>query len=528
MKQFAQLVAAVDQATQAEAKVNAMAAYLSSVGEEDKMWMLALFCQKRPKRSLKTDQLREWVAEYLAIPDWLIEVSYQSVGDLPETLSLLLPRPEEAREDHSLAFWMKQIQDLSRADPEDQKAFLFEAWKSLDANQRFVIHKLLTGGFRSSVPGKLLVKAISHSTGLAENAIANRLTGAWTPETTTYQDLFFSEDEADRLSRPYPFQSAGSIDSHPSDLGDLEAWQTEWQWEGIRVQLIKRGGELFLWSRGGELITEKVPEVQALAERIPDGTVIEGELLAVKDDMILPMSFLQARINKKTLAKKQLLDTPCLIMAFDLLEENGQDIRTLSLTERSQKLATLVSHVANPDILRFSEALSASSWEEIAERREEARDRQASGLMLRRKTSAYQAGPEQTDWWKWKVDPLTVEAVLIYAQRGRGPNTYSEYTFAVWNEEDTLVPVAKVTPGLEDSEMKEVNSWIKQHTVERFGPVRSVTGELVFEIAFEEIHHSKRHKSGVVVRSPRMLRWRKEKKASEADRLVFLKGLIQG
>lgn len=528
MKQFAQLVAAVDQTTQAEAKVNAMAAYLSSVGEEDRMWMLALFCQKRPKRSLKTAQLRTWVAEYLAMPDWLIEVSYQSVGDLTETLSLLLPPPEEAREDHSLTFWMKQIQDLSTIDPEDQKAFLFEAWKSLDAHERFVIHKLLTGGFRSSVPRKLLAKAVSHSTGLAENAIAHRLAGTWTAETTSYQELFFSEDEADRLSRSYPFQAVGLIDEFPTDLGEVEAWEVEWQWEGIRVQVIKRGGEFFLWSDGEELITEKVPEIQALEQSIPDGTVIEGELLAMKDDMILPLALLQARIKKKSLTKKQLLDTPCLIMAFDLLEENGQDIRSHTLEERRQKLAILIQHVANPDILRFSEALSASTWEELAEKKEEARDRQARGLMLRRKTSSYQAGPEQTDWWKWKVDPLTVEAVLIYAQRGRGPNTYSEYTFAVWNEEGTLVPVAKVAPGLEDSEMKEVNSWIKQHTVERFGPVRSVTGELVFEIAFEEIHHSKRHKSGLVVRNPQMLRWKRDKSAAEADRLIFLKGLING
>lgn len=528
MKQFARLVAAVDQASQTDVKVKAVAAFLSSVGEEDKMWMLALFCQKRPKRSLKTAQLRAWVAEYLAMPDWLIEVSYQSVGDLTETLSLLLPPPEEAREDHSLTFWMKQIQDLSTIDPEDQKAFLFEAWKSLDAHERFVIHKLLTGGFRSSVPQKLLVKAVSHSTGLAENAIAHRLAGTWTAETTNYQELFFSEDEADRLSRSYPFQAVGLIDEFPSDLGEVEAWEVEWQWEGIRVQVIKRGGEFFLWSDGEELITEKVPEIQALAERIPDGTVIDGELLAVNDDIILPVSFLQARIKKKSLTKKHLLDTPCLIMAFDLLEEHGQDIRSLSLIERRRKLATLIQYVGNPEVLRFSEALSVSSWEELAEKREEARDHQAGGLMIKRKISSYQADSEQKDWWTWKVDPLIVNAVLIYAQRGRGPNTYSEYTFAVWDEEGTLVPFAKVAPDLEAAEVKEINSWIKQNTVERFGPVRSVTGELVFEIAFEEINHSKRHKSGVVVRNPRMIRWIKEKKATEADQLVFLKGLIHG
>lgn len=528
MKQFARLIAEVSQTSKADRQVEAMVRFLSVVGEEDKLWMISLFCQKRPKRSVKTAQLRTWVAEYLAMPDWLIEVSYQSVGDLTETLSLLLPPPEEAREDHSLSFWMKQLQHVGSLKGEDQKAFLFEAWQSLDSGERFIFHKLLTGGFRSGVPRKLLVKAISRSTGLAENAVAHRVTGTWTVETTSYQELFFSEDEADELSRPYPFQAANVIEAFPSNLGEIEDWQAEWQWEGIRTQLIKRGGEFFLWSDGEELITEKVPEIQALAQGIPDGTVIEGGLLAFKEGKTLPFQQLQARLKKKTLTKKQLLDTPCVIMAFDLLEENGQDIRSHTLTERRQKLVTLIQYVEKPDILRFSEALSVSSWEELTEKREEARDHQAAGLMLRRKTSVSQAGLEQVDWWTWKVDPLTVEAVLIYAQRGRGPNTYSEYTFAVWNEEGTLVPFAKVAPGLEDSEMKEVNSWIKQHTVERFGPVRSVTGELVFEIAFEEIHHSKRHKSGVVVRNPQMLRWNKGKRASEADRLIFLKGLING
>lgn len=528
MKQFARLIAEVSQTSKADRQVEAMVRFLLAVDEEDKMWMLALFCQKRPKRSLKTAKLREWVAEYIGMPDWLIEVSYQSVGDLTEALSLLLPSPEEDREDHSLSFWMRQLQHVGSLEEEDQKAFMFEAWRSLDSGERFILHKLMTGGFRIGVPRTLLVKAIARSTDLAENVVAHRLTGTWTAETISYQDLFFSEDEADRLSSPYPFQSVGSIERFPSDLGDIEAWQAEWQWQGIRVQLIKRVGEIFLWSHGEELITEKVPEVQALAERIPDGTVIDGELLAVNDDIILPVSFLQARIKKKSLTKKQLLDTPCLIMTFDLLEEDGQDIRSLSLTERRQKLATLIQNATNPNVLRFSEALAASSWEELAEQREEARGHQAGGLMLKRKTSSYQADSEQVDWWKWKCDPFTVEAVLIYAQRGGGPNTYSEYTFAVWNEEGTLVPFAKVAPGLEETEMKEVNSWIKQNTVERFGPVRSVTGELVFEIAFEEIHHSKRHKSGVVVRAPHMLQWKKLLKATEADRLSFLKGLIIG
>lgn len=528
MKQFARLITEIDQTPQAQMKVEAIMRFLSTVGEDDRLWMMTLFCQKKPKRSLNTDQLKEWVVEYVAMPDWLIEKSYQSVGDMTETLSLILPAPEEDREDRSLEFWMKQLQHFASLKEEDKKAFLFEAWRSLQSDERFIFHRLLTGGFRPGISQKLLVQAISRFTGLAENAIAHRLVGTWTAETTTYQELLFSEDETDNFSRPYPFQGTKVIEGSPAELGDIEEWQAEWKWDGLRTQLIKRGGDVFLWSGEEELITEKFPEILELAQSIPDGTVIDGEMLPFKEGQPLPFQQLQARINKKTLSKKQLQQTPCLFMAYDLLEEMGEDIRGLSLVERRQQLASLVRQVDRPAVLRLSETLPATSWEELAELREEARNHVAGGLLLKRKKSFYQADDEPSDWWIWKVDLMKVDAVLIYAQRGRGPNTYSEYTFAVWNEEGTLVPVAKVKPGIADAEILELNAWIKANTVERFGPVRSVKGELVFEIAFEDINHSKRHKSGVVMKTPQMLRWKKDRKASEADQLAFLKGLIIG
>lgn len=529
MKQFARLITELDQTTKTHAKVEAMVRFLALVNEEDKVWMMALLSHRKPKRGIKTALLRDWVVEYAGLPDWLVEESYQVVGDLSETLALLLPRPTESREDHSLAFWMTQLQRLSALTEEDQKAFMLEAWRSLEANERLIVHKLITGGFRLGVSQKLLVRALAKSTGLEENAIAHRLTGKWTGDSTTFQDLLFSEDEADQLSRPYPLYLAHPIDQDPSDLGEISEWQAEWKWDGIRVQLIKRSGEFFLWSRGEELITEKFPELNGLAESLPDGTVIDGELLPFKDGHPLPFQLLQGRINRKTLSKKQAREAPCLLMAYDLLEEGGQDLREAPLIDRRQKLETIVALMDLPDALRLSESVQVASWQDVIAARENAREHFAEGVMLKRKNSTYQEGRTQEDWWKWKVDPLTVDAVMIYAQRSQGRKDipYSEYTFALWGEEGTLVPFAKVSPGLTGAEMKLVNAWIKQNTVERFGPVRSVKAELVFEIGFDEVNYSRRHKSGVIVRAPGMLRWRQDKKASEADQLVFLKGLIQ-
>lgn len=404
---------------------------------------------------------------------------------------------------------------------------LQQAWSQLTAQERFVFNKLMTGGFRLGVSQKLMTRALARQTGLDENAIAHRLMGEWTAETTTFEELLLSEDPNDQLSRPYPFYLAYQLDQKAAELGDPAEWQAEWKWDGIRSQTISRGGEFFIWSRGEELITDKFPELEPLGQALPDGTVIDGELLPFRDGHPLPFQKLQTRIGRKNVTKRILKEAPCLIMAYDLLEYEGKDIRSWAMEKRREHLAKMVEQAGLPDLLKLSPEAEFSSWEELAALRDTSREQFAEGIMLKQRQSDYKVGRKRGDWWKWKVDPLTVDAVMIYVQRGHGrrANLYSDYTFAVWDG-DQLVPFTKAYSGLTDAEMRQVDAWIKGHTRERFGPVRSVDPELVFEIGFEGINRSRRHKSGVALRFPRMLRWRTDKPASEADTLESLHALL--
>jgi len=528
MRQFAHLITQLDQTNKTNAKVAHLADYFATAPDEDKLWVMALFTGRRFRKVVKTSLMREWASELTGIPLWLVEDSYHVVGDLAETLSLVLPPPTETeREDKSLAEWMAYLKQLQAQDDEERREHMMAAWQQLSARERFVFNKLLTGGFRLGVSQKLMVKALAKQTGLDENQIAHRLMGDWTAEDTTFQELLFSEDPNDHLSRPYPFYLAYQLDDPPERLGDPSEWQAEWKWDGIRSQLIKRQGEYFLWSRGEELITEKFPELAPLCEALPDGTVIDGELLPYKDGRPLAFQALQTRIGRKNVTKKILREAPCLIMAYDLLEQQGEDIRPLPLEVRRTRLAEVVEAMGLPGQLQLSPVAPFRDWGHLAELRETAREHYAEGLMLKHKGSDYKVGRKRGDWWKWKVDPLTVDAVMIYAQRGHGrrANLYSDYTFAVWDG-DQLVPFTKAYSGLTDAEMRQVDSWVKRHTVDRFGPVRSVEAELVFEIGFEGINRSNRHKSGVALRFPRMLRWRTDKKPEEADTLTQLHQLL--
>ncbi|MEO0895926.1 MAG: ATP-dependent DNA ligase [Bacteroidota bacterium] len=528
MRHFAELVTQLDQTNKTNAKIQAMVNYLERAEEEDKIWMMAMFSHRRPRRSVKTTLMREWASEITGIPLWLVEDSYHIVGDLAETLSLILPPPtEEEREEKSLREWMAFLINLKDKEEEEKKEALTHAWSQLTQRERFVFNKLITGGFRLGVSQKLLVKALAKHTGMDENAVAHRLMGAWTPDTTTFSDLLLSEDIGDDLSRPYPFYLAYQLDEKPEVLGRPDEWQAEWKWDGIRSQLIKREGEWYLWSRGEELITDKFPELKELIPHLPNGVAIDGELLPFKEGRPLSFNVLQTRIGRKNVSKKHLKEAPCLIMAYDLMEWEGEDIRQRPMAERRTLLERLVAETNRQDQLKLSPIAAFSSWEELANLREESRERFAEGLMLKRKDSPYKVGRKRGDWWKWKVDPLTVDAVMIYAQRGHGrrANLFSDYTFAVWDG-DNLVPFTKAYSGLTDAEMKKVDAWIKKNTLERFGPVRSVKGELVFEIGFEGINRSKRHKSGVALRFPRMLRWRTDKPASEANTLEDLHALL--
>ncbi|MEM9921014.1 MAG: ATP-dependent DNA ligase [Bacteroidota bacterium] len=527
MKEFAQLFRALDQTTKINPKVEALANYFGRVTDRDKLWTIAILSHRRPPRSVKTSQMRHWAAEEGNVPLWLFEESYHIVGDLAETIANILPPPEGENE-FALSYWIDYIIDLKGKPEEEQRMLLLDAWRTMDYAERFVFNKLITGGFRMGVSQKLMVRALSKYTNLDENILMHRLMGNWDPATDDFEHLLLADNPKDDLSRPYPFYLAYALEGEPDALGAISEWQAERKWDGIRGQLIVREGELFVWSRGEELVTDKFPEYEPLRSSLPNGTVLDGEILAFKDGEVLSFNVLQTRIGRKNVSKKILQTAPVILMAYDILEYGGEDLREKTLKERRALLEQLVDTLPEGSPLRLSEKLKVDNWAALAQEREQSRAFKSEGLMLKKLSSTYQAGRKKGDWWKWKVDPLTIDAVMIYAQRGHGrrANLYTDYTFAVWKE-DQLVPFAKAYSGLTDAEIRQVDAFVKRNTRERFGPVRSVNPELVFELGFEGINASSRHKSGVALRFPRILRWRKDKPKEEANTLDDLKALLK-
>lgn len=528
LKQFAHLFARLDQTNKTNEKLQILKEYLKAAPDKDKLWALALFTHKRPKRPVNSTQLRTWATEAAGLPDWLFNESYHVVGDLSETIALLLPAPPD-EQDFPLSYWVNYIRQMQQLSEDEKKSRILEAWMQMEAQERFVFNKLMSGSFRVGISQNLMVRAVSEVLAMDKAVVAHQLMGNWHPDTLSFEQLFDEEDLSADLSRPYPFYLAHALDSSPEALGKETDWQAEWKWDGIRSQLIIRQGELFLWSRGEELITDKFPELASLISQIPDGTVIDGELLPFKDDQLLPFGALQTRIGRKNLTKKIQEEAPAIIFAYDLLEFDGQDIRSRPLHERRHLLEAVIEEASNPYLLRLSPAIKFLNWNELREIRDDAREMSAEGLMLKRLDSAYQVGRRRGDWWKWKVAPLTIDGVLIYAQKGSGrrADLYTDYTFAVWDEEGQLVPFAKAYSGLTDEEIRKLDHFVKRNTHERFGPVRTVKPELVFEIAFEGIQESKRHKSGVALRFPRILRWRHDKKAQDANSLEELQEILK-
>jgi DNA ligase 1 len=525
MKRFAELITALDQTNKTNAKVEALENYFLSTSAEDKLWAVAILSGRRPKRTIRTSLLWDWSLELSNIPDWLLSECYQVVGDMAETIALLLP-DVKAENTHSLKEWMLKIIDLEGKPDEYKKIIILNAWNGMDYYEKFVFNKLITGSFRIGVSQNLVIKALAKASNTDPNVITHKLMGNWSPLSSTMDDLLSDTDEANALSRPYPFYLAYALDQEPETLGEPEQWLAEWKWDGIRGQIVKRNGSLFVWSRGEDLITDRFPEFQSIKEKIPDGTVIDGEILAFRD---VPLSFniLQTRIGRKDLTKKVLDAAPVAMLAYDLLELKGNDLRQMPLSERRLHLENIIKEM-DSSALRLSPIIEFKQWEELTEKRKFSRENNSEGIMLKLKSSPYESGRKRGKWWKWKIDPLTIDAVLIYAQRGHGrrANLYTDYTFAVWDQ-DTLVPFAKAYSGLTDKELQQVDAFIKKNTKEKFGPVRSVKPELVFEIAFEGINSSPRHKSGVALRFPRILRWRIDKPPDEADSLENLKNILQ-
>jgi len=526
VKAFADLHATLDSTTKTSEKVDALARYFAHASAADAAWAVYFLFGRKPRQAVPTRKLQEWAAEVAGIPEWLFDESHDIVGDLGEVIALILPAPAHAQE-RPLAEWVEHVLlTLREAGEERQKAEVLAAWNSMDYRQAFVWNKLITGAFRVGVSQLLVTRALSKVSGVPAEVIAHRLMGDWQPTPAFFASLL-SPDAADAdISKPYPFCLAHPLDDSPSDLGEIADWQAEWKWDGIRSQLIRRAGRTFVWSRGEELVTERYPELKHLGELLPDGTVIDGEILPWKAGRVLPFGELQRRIGRKTVGKKLLDDVPVVLMGYDLIEWEGRDVRDQPMSWRRVKLEKLAAAVNSPTFI-LSALVKAHSWEELATRRASSREQNVEGIMLKRKSSTYRVGRVTGDWWKWKIGPLTIDAVLIYAQHGSGKRAglFTDYTFGVWDD-GSLVPVAKAYSGLTDAEIREVDAFVRRNTLETFGPVRVVKPELVFELGFEGIQRSTRHKSGIAVRFPRMLRRRTDKKPEEADTVATVWKLL--
>jgi DNA ligase-1 len=529
VRHFADLYDALDATTATTAKVDALTAYLAGAPAADAAWAVALLLGRRPKRLVRAPDLRRWAAEAAGVPDWLFEEAYAQAGDLAETISLLVPpadQPADAR--HSLAEVMEEaLLPLAGLPADVQRERLATAWRAHDGTARFLFNKLITGAFRVGVSDGLVVRALARAAGLQPETIAHRLMGQWTPSAEWYQRLVAADASDADWSRPYPFFLAYALDREPAELGDPADWQAEWKWDGIRAQLVRRRGHTFLWSRGEELLAGRFPEVETASAWLPDGTVLDGELLGWRDGRPLPFAALQRRITRKTVGAALLREVPVRLVVYDCLEQDGRDVRAEPLAARRARAEQLVQALPTGAPILLSPLVPLAAWDGAIAVRDGARDRQAEGLMLKRRDSSYGVGRKAGDWVKWKVAPYTVDAVLVYAQAGHGRRAglYTDYAFAVWDG-DTLVPFAKAYSGLTDAEIRQVDRFIRAHTREKFGPVRTVEPQLVFELAFEGIQASPRHKSGVAVRFPRIARWRHDKPAAEADTLDTVKALL--
>ncbi|MFC0252958.1 ATP-dependent DNA ligase [Massilia consociata] len=539
MREFARLYAELDETTSTTRKLDALQSYFSHAAPENAAWAVYFLAGGKPRQAVPTKLLRQYAIEYAGLDEWLFDESYHAVGDMAETIAHILPPPGR-RSEAGLAEWMEgRIGPLRGADPGTIREALFAAWDELDWRERFLFVKLIGGGFRVGVSRLLVTRALAAIAAVDSKLIAQRLMG-WTdgsvrPTATGFLQLIAAQSDDEHRQRggqPYPFFLAHQLQGEPSALGEVDDWLVEWKYDGIRAQLVRRGGQNFLWSRGEDLITERFPELAAV--QLPEGTVLDGEVLIWQLGVEVPAPFadLQKRIGRKTLSAKLLGELPAVLCCYDLLEFGGVDLRALPQHERRALMETELAAMGQPR-LRLSPLVKADSWDELAGLRLESRERGVEGMMLKARSAQYGVGRTKDvgTWWKWKIDPYTVDAVLIYAQAGSGrrASLYTDYTFAVWDgegEERRLVPFAKAYSGLTDAEIAQVDNAVRKTTIEKFGPVRSVKPTMVFEIGFEGIALSTRHKAGIAVRFPRILRRRFDKPVEEADTLDTLKGLL--
>ncbi len=546
MKAFADLYARLDASTSSNAKLVALQDYFRNANPADAAWAVYFLCGGRPRQLVPTKLLRALAIESSGLAEWLFEECYQAVGDLAETISLLLPRSElDSKE--GLAVWVEEkLLPLRAMEPTELLSCLAPLFKQLDQRSQLVCIKLITGSFRVGVSRLLVTRALAAVAGIDAKRIAQRLVGytelSARPTAGNFQRLIASGTEGDEIPRdvgqPYPFFLAHPLQLPTADfeakLGPPSDWQIEWKWDGIRAQLVKRQGQIWIWSRGEELVTDRFPELAALGPHVPDGTVFDGEIVVWKNGQTQPFALLQQRIGRKTVNTKVLEKAPVAMLVYDVLEWEGADCRQRSQSDRRVLLERILALCTQPS-LQLSPLLHGTDWQDLEQQRARSRSLGVEGMMLKNRQAHYGVGRTKDVgvWWKWKIEPYSVDAVLIYAQRGHGrrASLYTDFTFAVWDgppeiPDRKLVPFAKAYSGLTDAEMSKVDAIIRKTTVEKFGPVRSVTPTLVFELGFEGIALSSRHKSGIAVRFPRMLRWRQDKPVAEADTVDTLRALL--
>ena len=568
MKQFAALYAELDATTSTAAKLVALQRHLAQADPADAAWAVYMLAGGRPKRVVRLSLLREMACEMAGVADWLFEACYQAVGDLAETIAHVLPGVGSQDDAAGLSVWLHdRILPLRALDEAQARARVQAQWLQLDALGRMLWVKLATGGFRVGVSRQLVQRALAAHAGLPLACVAERMMGytdssRW-PTAQAYAELIAPLADgvpAQRGGQPYPFFLAHALTPQErlEDLGATQDWQIEWKYDGIRAQLVKRAGQVWLWSRGEELITPSFPEVPPLAARLPEGTVLDGELLAWGDGVPAPFAQLQQRLGRKRLPAALLARVPVAFVAYDLLEQDGQDIRALTQAQRRERLERLLADQP----IALAPCLEPASWAEVERLRQSAEH--AEGLMLKRLGSPYGSGRTRSAglWLKYKREPWVIDGVLLYAQAGHGrrASLYSDYTFAVWNRPPLdaaqaqavieaiarreplvrqadvplaaqalqLVPFTKAYSGLSEQELGQVDAHIKRTMIDKFGPVRSVRPSLVFEIAFEGIGASSRHKSGVALRFPRIKRLRPDKPLHEVSSLADLLALLPG
>jgi DNA ligase-1 len=528
VREFAEAFDEIDTTTATSLKVAAMVRYFRSAPPADAAWAAYILSGRRLKRFIGPALLSRWLIEASGLPEWLVGESYSAVGDTAETIALLMETGEAAKAatDVPLAEWIdERLLPLREADEEQQRQAIVNWWRTLPYRECFLLNKLLTGELRVGVSELLVTRALSEVLDVPRADVARRLMGEWRPSAEFWEGLQSGEAPANDPSAPYPFYLASPLEEDVTTLGAPADWQIEWKWDGIRGQLIRRDGQCFIWSRGEDLVTERFPEVVTAAGWLPDGVVLDGELVAWREGTVRPFADLQQRIGRKKLSPAILESVPVRFLAYDMLEQDHADIRELPMQERRARLEALLADA--PEVLSVSPVVEAASWQELGTLREESRTRSVEGLMLKAKTSPYGTGRQRGSWWKWKIEPYSFDAVMIYAQPGHGrrSNLYTDYTFGVWREGE-LVPVTKAYSGLSNSEIAELDKWIRAHTLEKFGPVRAVEPTQVFELGYEGIAASTRHKSGIALRFPRILRWRTDKPAREADTLQNLQAVL--